>query len=64
MNRIPRGLALLPRHQLRTRLQRDIQHWLSNGHRITQLPPGRARGLSHYETLDNIMIETGLSCEY
>ena len=64
MNRIPRGLALLPHHKLRPKLKGDIQHWLDNGHRITRLPPGRARGLCHYDNLIDFMLETGLRCEY
>ena len=64
MNRIPKGLALLPRHQLRHRLCRDTRQWLNNGHRITELPPGRARGLCRYDVLDDLILEVGLRCEY
>lgn len=64
MNRIPKGLALLPRHQLRRRLCRDTRRWLDTGHRITELPPGRAQGLCRYDALGDIMLETGLRCEY
>ena len=64
MNRTLKGLALLPRHQLRRRLNRDTRQWIRSGHQITELPPGRARGLCHYDTLGEIMLETGLRCEY
>ena len=64
MNRTPKGLALLPRHRVRRKLNRDIQLWLDTGHRITELPPGRARGICHYDTMGDFMLETGLRCEY
>ena len=64
MNRIPNELALLPHYQRRRKLNRDIQQWLDKGHRITELPPGTARGLCHYDTLNDFMLETGLRCEY
>ena len=64
MNRAQKGLALLPRHKLRPTIHRDIQHWLDNGHRITQLPPGNAIGLSRYERINDRLVETGLRCEY
>ena len=64
MKRIPRGMALLPRRKLHRKLRQDIQLWLDNGHHITRLPPGRAQGLCRYDTLGDIMLETGLRCEY
>ncbi len=57
-------LAQLPRHHRRRKIRQDMQRWLDNGHRITELPPGRARGLCRYDQLSDIIIETGLRCEY
>lgn len=64
MNRIPKGLALLPHHQRRHKLSKDIQLWLDKGHCITRLPPGNAIGLSRYERLNDRLIEEGMRCEY
>ncbi len=58
-----RHLTLLSKKALRVVLVIDASEWLKEGHEIDELPPGRARGLSRYETLQDIATETGLMYE-